>query len=30
VDLLREQCLAHGVLIWGWCLMPNHAHLIVR
>jgi putative transposase len=28
VDLLREQCLAHGVLIWGWCLMPNHAHLI--
>jgi len=29
VDLLRVHCLAHGVLIWGWCLMPNHAHLIV-
>jgi putative transposase len=29
VDLLRVHCQAHGVLIWGWCLMPNHAHLIV-
>ena len=28
VDLLREECQAHGVLIWGWCLMPNHLHLI--
>jgi len=28
VDLLREQCQAHGVLISGWCLMPNHAHPI--
>jgi len=28
LDLLHEHCSAHGVLIWGWCLMPNHVHLI--
>jgi putative transposase len=28
VNLLPEHCLAHGVLIWGWCLRPNHVHLI--
>ena len=26
--LLAEQCAAHGVRIWAWCLMPNHVHLI--
>ncbi|NQU43423.1 transposase, partial [bacterium] len=29
VDLLREQCAAYGVGVWGWCLMPNHIHVIV-
>ena len=26
--LLAEQCAAHGVRIWAWCLMPNHVHLV--
>jgi len=26
--LLSEQCAAHGVRIWAWCLMPNHVHLV--
>ena len=29
LDLLRAQCDANGVRVWGWCLMPNHAHLIL-
>lgn len=28
-DLLAEQCLACGVEVWAWCLMPNHVHLIL-
>ena len=28
LDLLREHCRLHGVRVWGWCLMPNHAHRI--
>lgn len=28
-DLLAEHCLAAGVAVWGWCLMPNHVHLIL-
>ena len=28
-DLLAENCRAAGVAVWGWCLMPNHVHLIL-
>jgi REP-associated tyrosine transposase len=28
-DLLAEQCRAADVAVWAWCLMPNHAHLIL-
>lgn len=27
--LLVEHCRAADVGIWGWCLMPNHVHLIL-
>ncbi|WP_246135664.1 transposase [Mesorhizobium intechi] len=27
--LLVEHCRAANVGIWAWCLMPNHAHLIL-
>jgi putative transposase len=28
-SLLREHCVAAGVAVWAWCLMPNHVHLIL-
>jgi putative transposase len=28
-DLLAERCRKLGVEVWGWCLMPNHVHLIL-
>jgi putative transposase len=28
VDLMAEWCREEGVEIWGYCLMPNHVHLI--
>jgi putative transposase len=28
-DLLAEQCAAARVEVWGYCLMPNHVHLIL-
>ena len=28
-DLLADHCRRHGIGIWGWCLMPNHVHLIL-
>jgi putative transposase len=28
-DLLTVQCAAHGVAVWRWVLLPNHAHLIL-
>ncbi len=28
-DLLGQHCRAAGVDVWGWCLMPNHVHLIL-
>jgi putative transposase len=28
-DLLAEHCRRYGIGIWGWCLMPNHVHLIL-
>jgi putative transposase len=28
-DLLRRQCTEHEVAVWGWCLMPNHVHLVL-
>jgi len=28
LSLMREWCLASGVEIWAYCLMPNHVHLI--
>ncbi|HTR84436.1 MAG TPA: transposase [Reyranella sp.] len=27
--LLAEGCHAAGVAVWGYCLMPNHVHLIL-
>jgi len=29
LDLIREWCSAYAVDIWGYCLMPNHVHLIL-
>lgn len=28
-SLLREHCSAASVEVWGYCLMPNHVHLIL-
>ena len=28
-DLLTDHCGRYGIGIWGWCLMPNHVHLIL-
>jgi REP element-mobilizing transposase RayT len=28
-NLLAEHCRAAEVEVWGWCLMPNHVHLIL-
>ena len=28
VDLMADWCREEGVEIWGYCLMPNHVHLI--
>ena len=25
---LSEECMRYGVLVWGYCLMTNHIHLI--
>ncbi|MGH7035434.1 MAG: transposase [Stellaceae bacterium] len=27
--LLAESCRAAGVVVWAYCLMPNHVHLIL-
>jgi putative transposase len=27
--LLAEACAAAGTAVWGYCLMPNHVHLIL-
>lgn len=27
--LLRFWCARAGTAIWGWCLMPNHVHLVL-
>ena len=27
--LLAESCAGCGVAVWGYCLMPNHVHLIL-
>ncbi|MBT3553768.1 MAG: transposase [Rhodospirillaceae bacterium] len=29
IDLLAESCQRSGTEIWGYCLMPNHVHLIM-
>ncbi len=29
LELMREWCLAQGVAVWAYCLMPNHVHLAV-
>ncbi len=29
LELLARHCKAHRVRVWGWCLMPNHVHLIL-
>ena len=28
LELMRDWCREKGVQIWGYCLMPNHTHLI--
>lgn len=28
LDLMAEWCSLCGIAIWGYCLMPNHVHLI--
>jgi len=28
-ELLTEGCRSAGVEVWGYCLMPNHVHLIL-
>lgn len=28
LDLMREWCAKRAVEIWGYCIMPNHVHLI--
>ncbi|MEN8131871.1 MAG: transposase, partial [Pseudomonadota bacterium] len=25
-DLLAQHCVANGVEVWSYCLMPNHVH----
>ena len=27
-ELMAQWCREEGVEIWGYCLLPNHAHLI--
>ena len=29
LDLIHEWCIAYSVDLWGYCLMPNHVHLIL-
>src|SRR5437868_2380710 len=29
IALMREWCDRYDVEIWAWCLMPNHAHLLL-
>ena len=28
LDLLAERCALHGLVVWTYCLMPNHVHLV--
>jgi len=28
LDILRFQCCKHGLTMLGFCLMPNHVHLV--
>ena len=28
LDLMAEWCRKYQVEIWGYCLMPNHVHLV--
>ena len=28
LELMADWCREQGVEIWGYCLMPNHVHLI--
>ena len=28
-DVLAQHCVANGVEVWSYCLMPNHVHLIL-
>ena len=27
--LLASACRRHGIVVWAWCLMPNHVHPIL-
>jgi putative transposase len=29
LDVLAQGCRSAGVEVWGYCLMPNHVHLIL-
>jgi putative transposase len=28
LELMTDRCREEGVAVWGYCLMPNHVHLI--
>jgi putative transposase len=28
-ELIADSCRSAGVAVWGYCLMPNHVHLIL-
>ena len=29
IALMAEWCRRYGITVWAYCLMPNHAHLVV-
>jgi putative transposase len=29
LDLLKEHTQRAGVVVWAWCLMPNHVHMML-
>jgi putative transposase len=28
IDLMAEWCSHYGIVMWAYCLMPNHVHLV--
>jgi putative transposase len=29
LQLLGRSCIEAGTVVWAWCLMPNHVHLVL-